>query len=206
MHPAVQRKFYEIIRDSGIGPARALEVGGHTGPKSLLRAPGLEAAERYCLNLAKKPSVDGITAVQGNANDMDVFEDGMFDVVLCNATLEHDKFFWRSLAEMKRVLAPGGLLAIGTPGYVHDPTHDRGRITATYRVHYKVDYYRFSEQAFTDVFFEDMDDVTVRAILRPPRIIGHGWKPGGKRPRAPAEVPVHARALKRITRALPRRD
>jgi SAM-dependent methyltransferase len=207
VYPAVQRRFHQIIRDTRIRPARALEVGGHTGPKSLLRAPELAQAERYCLNLAKKGSVDGITAVQGNANDMGVFEDGMFDLVLSNAMLEHDKYFWLSLAEMRRVLAPGGLLVIGAPGYVHDPEHDEGKATATYRVHYTVDYYRFSDQAFRDVFFEGMEDVTVAAILRPPRIIGHGWNPGAARPCDPAgEVPLRTRARRRLSRAVARRD
>lgn len=205
VYPPVQRRFEQIIRDSRIRPARALEVGGHTGPKSLLRAPELAEAERYCLNLEPKASVDGITAVRGNANDMGMFADGMFDVVLSNAMLEHDKYFWLSLAEMRRVLAPGGLLVIGTPGYVRDPERDEGKSTATYRMHYTVDYYRFSDQVFRDVFFEGLEDVTVAAILRPPRIIGHGWKPGAARPCAPAvEAPRRARARRRLARALGR--
>jgi SAM-dependent methyltransferase len=207
VHPMVQRRIHRIVRDSRIRPARALEVGGVMGSNSLLRAPELEGIERYCLNLVKMPSADGITAVHGNANDMTVFEDGMFELVLSNATLEHDKYFWLSLAEMKRVLAPGGLLVIGTPGYVKDAEHDHGKTTATYRVHYKFDYYRFSDQAFRDVFFEGMEDVKVAAILRPPRIIGHGWKPGGARPCAPLGRPsLLTRTRRRIARAAHRWD
>ena len=89
---------------------------------------------------------------------------GASDMVLCNATLEHDRYFWRSLAEMKRVLRPGGLLVIGVPGYVENPERDHGKSTHTYRVHYKFDYYRFSEQAVRDVFFEGMLAVEVHAI------------------------------------------
>ena len=101
-----------------------------------------------------------------------------FDLVMSNATLEHDKHFWLSLAEMRRVLAPGGLLIIGTPGYKKNPERDHGKSTHTYRVHYHFDYYRFSDQAFRDVFFDGMEDVAVRGILNPPRIIGLGFKPG----------------------------
>jgi SAM-dependent methyltransferase len=181
MHPRVQQKFRDILRATEVQPRRALEVGGVMGPNSLLRGPGLDAADRYCLNLVAMASRDGITAVTGNANDMRVFDDDSFDLVLSNATLEHDKHFWLSLAEMKRVLTPGGLLVIGTPGYTKDPERDHGKSTHTYRVHYRFDYYRFSEQAFREVFFDGMEDVVVEAILAPPRIIGHGFKPGGDR-------------------------
>jgi SAM-dependent methyltransferase len=192
----VQRRFHRIIRNTRIRPARALEVGGVMDENSLLRAPELEGVPRFCLNLVAMDSADGIESLVGNANDMSCFEDAMFDLVLCNATLEHDPFFWLSIAEMKRVLAPGGLLVIGTPGFVRDREHDWGKMTATYRVHYKFDYYRFSEQAYRDVFFADMEDVKVAAILRPPRLIGHGWKPG-VRPRDPLPRPPLTKRVRR---------
>jgi SAM-dependent methyltransferase len=175
--PKVKRRFRTIIRRSGIQPERALEVGGVMGPGSLLRFPELAAVARYCLNLVKMPSDDEITAVVGNANDMSMFKSDWFDLVLCCSTLEHDKRFWLSVAEMRRVVRPGGLLVIGVPGYVKDTERDQGRSTLTYRVHYRFDYYRFSEQAMREVFFEGMERVRVRPMLTPPRLIGHGWKP-----------------------------
>ena len=177
MSPKVKRRFHRIIRRSGIRPRRALEVGGLMGEDSLLRFPELAGAERYCLNLVELPSDDQITAVKGNANDMRQFQDDSFDLVVCCATLEHDKRFWLSVAEMRRVTRPGGLLVICVPGYVKDEERDQGRATLTYRVHYRFDYYRFSEQAVREVFFEGMERVRVRPMLTPPRLIGHGWKP-----------------------------
>jgi SAM-dependent methyltransferase len=172
------RRYHAIIRRSGIRPQRVLEVGGVMGNNSLLRFPELAGADRYCLNLIKQSSDDGITAVKGNANDMrQLFRSNWFDLVLCSATLEHDKRFWRSAAEMRRVLRPGGLLIISVPGYIKDPENDRGRATLTYRVHYKFDYYRFSEQAVREVFFEGMERVQVRSIMTPPRTFGQGYKP-----------------------------
>jgi SAM-dependent methyltransferase len=170
-------RIHAIVRASGVRPERALEVGGVLGPNSLLRAPELDGAERFCLNLVEMRSRKGVQAVTGNANDMSMFDDASFDLVLSNATLEHDRYFWRSLAEMKRVLRPGGLLVIGVPGYVKNPARDRGKRTATYRVHYRFDYYRFSEQAVREVFFEGMERVEVAPIMHPPRIIGRGFKP-----------------------------
>jgi SAM-dependent methyltransferase len=192
------RRFHAIIQRTGIRPERALEVGGLMGAKSLLRFPELAGAERYCLNLVEMPSDDEITAVTGNANDMrDVFEDDMFDLIVSSATLEHDKRFWLTVGEMKRVLKPGGLLIISVPGYVKDLERDEGRATHTYRVHYAFDYYRFSEQAVREVFFEGMRRVRVKPVMFPPRIIGHGYKPRQPRKTLPARA---ARAAKRILR------
>ncbi len=181
MDKRIQRRIQGIIQDSGIRLSRVLEVGGVVGPQSLLRFPELEQAQRYCLNLVKFPSDVGITAVTGNANDMTMFDDASFDLVLSNATLEHDRHFWLSIAEMQRVTKPGGLLVISVPGYVKGgdtgPGRDRGRRTTTYRVHYRFDFYRFSEQAVREVFFAGMEDVEVSAMLVPPRLIGYGRKP-----------------------------
>jgi SAM-dependent methyltransferase len=173
---AVKAKIHDVLRDSRIEPARVLEVGGVAGRKSLLDSPQVAFAERVVLNLAPIREAEGIEFVLGNANDMP-FEDDSFDLIMSSATLEHDKRFWLSLGEMKRVLRPGGLLIISVPGFVKDPERDRGRWTRTYRVHFAFDYYRFSEQAVREVFFEGMERVKVDPILRPPRIVGHGYKP-----------------------------
>jgi SAM-dependent methyltransferase len=194
--PKVKQRFHNIIRRTGIKPGRALEVGGVMGEGSLLRFPELAGAERVCLNLVELPSEDGITAIKGNANDMRQFEDDSFDLVLCCSTLEHDKRFWLSVAEMKRVLRPGGLLVICVPGYVKDPEHDQGRSTLTYRVHYAFDYYRFSEQAVREVFFDGMERVRVRAMMTPPRLIGHGWKPRTRNRSVRARAARRVRALR----------
>ncbi|MFN2488429.1 MAG: sulfotransferase [Actinomycetota bacterium] len=177
MHPRIQAKFVEIIRTSGVQPGRALEVGGYVNEKSLLLAPELEGADRYCLNLNRMRTDTAIKPVVGNSNEMRMFEDASFDLVLSNATLEHDKYFWRSLAEIRRVTRPGGLVILGVPGYTKGGPVVRPRGTVTFAVHYRFDYYRFSEQAVRDVFFEGMEEVGVFPMLVPPRIIGHGRKP-----------------------------
>ena len=44
-----------------------------------------------------------------------------FDAVVCNAMLEHDKHFWKTIEEIHRVSRPGAIIAIGVPGYLHLP-------------------------------------------------------------------------------------
>ena len=176
-HPRIQAKFFEIVRESGVRPARALEIGGYLNHNSLLIAPELDAAERYCLNLTPMRTDTPINPVVGNANDMHMFEDESFDLVVSNATFEHDRYFWLSLAEIRRVTRPSGLVAIGVPGYTRTARRVGRRGTVTFAVHYRFDYYRFSEQAVRDVFFEGMEGVEVVSLLDPPRLVGHGRKP-----------------------------
>jgi len=43
-------------------------------------------------------------------------EDGSFDVCISGQTFEHNPFFWATMAEISRVLVPGGLACIIAPG------------------------------------------------------------------------------------------
>jgi ubiquinone/menaquinone biosynthesis C-methylase UbiE len=176
----VWTRFGEILAERGVHPDRVLEVGGRIGPDSLLLFPELADAKRFCINLEDIADDYGISAVTGNANNMDMFGDASFDLVVSNATLEHDRYFWLSLAEMRRVLRPGGLLVIGVPGFKKDKEplpNIPPDATLTYKVHMWHDYYRFTPKALRNVFFEGFDDVQVRPMLKPPRIVGHGLKP-----------------------------
>jgi len=139
----------------------------------------------------------GFEVVVGSANSMSCFADESFDTVLSNATLEHDRNFWRTLAEIRRVTRPGGLVVIGVPAFVEGVLDHAVRrwfrrvplvrrrwrsvvdtSTLTYRVHnFPGDYYRFSTQAVAEVLLEGMMDVEVEVLLAPPRAIGSGRKP-----------------------------
>jgi SAM-dependent methyltransferase len=188
LHHRVQRRFAKILEQTAIAPSRALEVGGRTGPTSLLRFPQLADAERVCVNLEPIKDQDGITAVTANANDLHMFKDQSFDLVMSNAMFEHDPHFWLSLSEMRRVLMPGGLLVIGVPGIAETAADAEQNLpagaTLTYEIHTAVDYYRFTTMAVEQVFFEGYEQVEVGSVLVPPRVIGYGWRPasvGGTR-------------------------
>ena len=76
----------------------------------------LFAGARYSftgLDIAEGPNVDLVPA--------DVFHwkeipSRSFDVVISGQAFEHNPYFWISLAEIARVLVPGGLVAIVAPG------------------------------------------------------------------------------------------
>jgi SAM-dependent methyltransferase len=195
MHPAIFKVFDDTCRARGVCGA-VLEIGATPDASTLLNLPALaNAAERIGINMAPASTFGGFNILQCNANAMTCFSDARFDAVLCNAVLEHDPFFWKTLAEIRRVVKPNGLVAIGTPGYAvlrHEPKWRRWlskiawlsrnpdgwalqHSTLTLAVHnFPGDYYRFSEQAYRDVFFDGMTDVAIRTVLVPPRIIGVG--------------------------------
>lgn len=190
MDHRIHAQFHRVVEAQGPRTGRVLEVGGLVGKSSLLRFPELAETERTLINLSQKASKGGVRAVQGNSNDMREFADESFDLVMSNAVLEHDKYFWKSIGEMKRILKPSGLMIIGVPGFVELPT-DTGQTTTTFKVHFSVDYYRYSLQAVHEVFFENMDRVEHEVMLRPPRIIAWGCKPNS--PRRGAGVLARAR-------------
>ena len=199
MHAQIFEAYDRICRQWSVC-GDVLEVGAVAHEQTLLQLPALASAKsRTGVNLDGPHACDGFDIKKGNANAMPEFADGSFDAVLSNATLEHDPRFWLSLAEMKRVLKPGGLLVIGIPGYgamnslplaglarvlknipAFRRMSDAMRASApTIGVHnYPGDYYRFSEQAVQEVFLDGCEDCDVMRVLEPPRFIGIGRKSG----------------------------
>jgi len=201
MSPQVLCAFEEILREETIaGPV--LEVGAVPGADCLLRLPCLSGVTRRTgINLEPFPDDGDVRMVCGDANAMSMFADGSFGCVICNSTLEHDARFWLTLAEIRRVTAPGGLVAIGVPGLrgmgpgsiaarkslpgravavLARLTHHDALLagTVTLGVHnYPGDYYRFTEQAMREVLLEGLVQQRCRWVMTPPRIIGWARKP-----------------------------
>ena len=178
---------------------RVLEIGARPEPDTLLCLPALAgASERVGLDLDGPHQLRGATILAGNANRMASFAGASFDAVLCNSVLEHDVRFWLTLAEVKRVIRPGGLFVIGVPGYGamggtalrrlaailrHCPWLGRraeaaAASSATLGLHnYPGDYYRFSMQAMREVLLAGYQDIQCMSVLTPPRFIGWGRRP-----------------------------
>src|SRR4029077_11717739 len=134
------------------------------------------------------------------------------DAVLCNAVLEHDPQFWRTLGEIGQVLKPGGLFVVGVPGYGamghtpfrrliallrYCPGFARGMgllqvSSATLGLHdFPGDYYRFSKQAVTEVFLAGYERIEAISLLMPPACIGWGHKPSVIRSRFQCSIFAH---------------
>jgi len=198
VHPRTYHEFERICTERNVGGS-VLELGAVPNPNSLLCMKSLkDATEKIGVNINGPQEYRDFMILKGNANHLE-FDDNRFDLVLCNGMLEHDKYFWKSLEEMKRVTKPGGLVVIGTPGYVYFGIERMksilGKIpllrklktnqymnmfftaTITYQIHNSPgDYYRFSMQTFRELFFDDMEDVEICTIALPPRIVGVGRK------------------------------
>ena len=79
------------------------------------------------LDLADGPNVH---ICPENAYKWKEIEDNVFDIVISGQSFEHIEFFWLTMAEIARVLKPGGLVCIIVPRYAH-------------RHRYPLDCYRF---------------------------------------------------------------
>jgi len=189
MHEKIYSYFETILSNHPI-TGNVLEIGAVPTRDSLLFSHTLQsAALKIGINLDGGQSMTALSEnltrtdvkiLTANANDMPFFKTGTFQVVLSNATLEHDKYFWKTTGEMKRVLAVDGLMIIGVPGYVRDIICEDSPIaTFTHRVHdWPGDFYRFSEQACREFFFEGFEviDQKVLIIKKTPKIITSGIK------------------------------
>lgn len=198
MHPQVFQKFDEICAARKAG-GRVLEIGAVAASDTLLCLPSVAKAEqRIGLNLDGPYSFDGFEILRGNANEMECFSDEQFDTILCNSTLEHDPYFWKTLIEIRRVAKPGALIVLGVPGYTDfDLSAHLGKLsripllgrflrqrfqvlassTVTLPIHnYPGDYWRFSPQAMEQVLLGGLQQIDVCSLMVPPRIIGSGVK------------------------------
>jgi ubiquinone/menaquinone biosynthesis C-methylase UbiE len=122
-HSGVNRKFVEdllaeregirggVVLDVGTGPGRIALLLAEADPEC--RVVGLDMAWhmiRLARELAAAQGVaDRVVFEQGDAKRLP-FEDGRFDVVMSNSIIHHIPEPGFVVAEMKRVLKPGGLL------------------------------------------------------------------------------------------------
>ena len=199
MHPVILEEFNRICSQKKI-IGKVLEIGATPSNMTLLAMDSLsEASEKIGVNLDPPSEFSDFKILQENSNSMS-FADDTFDAVMSNATLEHDKYFWRTLDEIRRVTKPGGLIIIGVPGYrfyrfeklkfrmrqskwlrklyMHPKLNLFFCSTITFEVHdFPGDYFRFSEQAVKDVLLEGLEEVSYKSVMLPPRVIGSGVLP-----------------------------
>ncbi len=119
MHASSFEKV-RAFRDAYLEPSpkpvlSVLDVGSMAHEEQDTYRP-LFAGERYSftgLDIAQGPNVD---LVPHDTFDWQEIPSQSFDVVISGQAFEHNPYFWISLAEVARVLVPGGLAAIVAPG------------------------------------------------------------------------------------------
>ena len=100
--------FVRALPETG----RALDVGCGDGRlTTLLRAREVVGADVSAVALARAP-FDGVKL---EPDEQLPFADNEFDLVLCAETIEHVRDVQLLLSELRRVLRPGGRLAVTTP-------------------------------------------------------------------------------------------
>jgi len=109
-------ELVDFVRSLGHA-GRALDLGCGDGRLSAeLEAAELTAADvsRVALERAR-PRLPGARIVELEPDAPLPFEDGAFDLVLTAETAEHVRDLQLFLSEIRRVLEPGGRLALTTP-------------------------------------------------------------------------------------------
>jgi SAM-dependent methyltransferase len=98
---------------------RALDVGCGDGRlTALIEADEVTAADVSGVALDRARSrLSGVVVVEIEPDARLPFGDSSFDLVLCAETIEHVRDVQLLLSEIRRVLAPGGTLALTTPAH-----------------------------------------------------------------------------------------
>jgi SAM-dependent methyltransferase len=107
-----------VVFVRGLGRAeRALDVGCGDGRLTAeLDAAGLTAADVSAVALERAAArVPAAVLAELEPDAPLPFEDNAFDLVLCAETVEHVRDVQLFLSELRRVLRPGGELALTTP-------------------------------------------------------------------------------------------
>ncbi len=184
MSPKVFTAFEEILNKqySGKPPEAVVEVGAYHW--SLLGLDVFKSSRKIALNLSfderDKQALAGYEIVTGNTNQLP-FADASIDCIMSCSVLEHDKYFWKSIEEIKRVLKPGGMFVVGVPVYLRLKT-DRFHTTLTYHLHgisYHADFYRFSLQTIEELMLDGYEQKDIRLVRRYPNpyAVAFGIKP-----------------------------
>jgi ubiquinone/menaquinone biosynthesis C-methylase UbiE len=105
---------------ASLEPARhALDLGCGDGALSTaIRAERLTLADVSTVALARaRARLPDADTAELEPDAQLPFADGTFDLVVCTETLEHVRDVQLFLSEVRRVLAPGGRVAITTPAH-----------------------------------------------------------------------------------------
>jgi SAM-dependent methyltransferase len=113
-----QGDIYDFV--ASLDPARhALDLGcGDAAVSPAIRTGRLTLADVSARALGRaRGRMPDVDAVELEPDAPLPFADGAFDLVVCTETLEHVRDVQLFLSEVRRVLEPGGRLALTTPAH-----------------------------------------------------------------------------------------
>ncbi|MCW8137662.1 MAG: methyltransferase domain-containing protein [Planctomycetota bacterium] len=99
------------VLDAGLGQAKLERVHAHAHPDAPVAWFGLDR-HRYRLDLRRE--LPGIVRVQGDVTALP-YRAASFDAAVCSYVLQHLARPEAALAELARVVAPGGLVVVAVP-------------------------------------------------------------------------------------------
>ena len=116
MHPRIYQEFEHICSSRNITGA-VLEVGAMPTDACLLNMKSLASAtEKIGVDLEGPSEYKDFKILKANANCLNCFKpDRVSTPFFAIRSQEHDKFFWKTVSEIKRVTKPGGWIVIGVP-------------------------------------------------------------------------------------------
>lgn len=146
MQPVVYDKYRELIRTFlDIQKGNVLEIGCPSEPEQALLSIFFDIDANFsCVGIdmivdKEASATSAYKIYEHSANDMtDLFKDSSFDVVLCSSVLEHDRYFWKTLGEVRRILKPAGLFFLGVPAYSKNTGYIRNGLLFAWKVLFKL--------------------------------------------------------------------
>ena len=121
LHRSRREWLVDAIRRSAAGVRRAIEVG----PGSGVYLPTLATVADEVVGADVEDAyLNGIRGIEHQYSNVrlvrdditrSAFPDSHFDLILCSEVIEHIRDSRSALAEMHRILCPGGILIVSTP-------------------------------------------------------------------------------------------
>ncbi len=171
-----------------VGPLLEIAGGGREG--AISHAPFLNGVERHVVVTGGEGGeAGGVHVHKGEPNDLaPLFDDGCFSTVIWDRALERDARFWLTVAEIRRVLMPGGMLVLCTRGFgktnkfgirvVGASGNPINFLTATAAVSPAGgDYLRCSPQGLRNLVLDGLDVKELRSAFMTPHLFAVAQKP-----------------------------